>query len=306
MIYTMTDNGSKGRLEEILERRQLSKDEALCLVKVVDIEPTAASTVLRVFTEELPLHHFGLGHLKRLRRSKVDNQQSPTLEVVVCPSTFIDNDIPSKVMALCTSFREVLVPKYQPLTRAEFEEWCTHWPITFRPKSLDRERERGPGEEEIALALQYMRLVQEDAELCSKELGRPPLGGVIVNPENNKIVTTSYKTLMKVREKKGDLAINYVFNTPSLLCIEGTSAIVRGENENDNILPDDAYLCTGLDLYLTEEPDLFSAMALIHSRIRRVVYLRASPEHGAIGTLYNIHELRSLNHHFRVYKFSFE
>jgi tRNA-specific adenosine deaminase 3 len=146
-----------------------------------------------------------------------------------------------------------------------------------------------------------MHLVQLDAELCSKEMGRPQIGGIMVNPDNKKVVACSYKTLVRARENKGDGVKDYPFHTPTLLCIEGTSAIVRGDIENDGILPDDSYLCTGLDLYLTEEPDLFSAMALVHSRIRRVIYATPCPGQGALGSLYNIHELRSLNHHFRVY-----
>ncbi len=44
-----------------------------------------------------------------------------------------------------------------------------------------------------------------------------------------------------------------------------------------------------------------SAMALVHSRIRRVVYLHADPVCGALGSLYCLHEMRHLNHRFRVY-----
>ena len=67
-------------------------------------------------------------------------------------------------------------------------------------------------------------------------------------------------------------------------------------------IPEDSYLCTGLDLYVTVEPDLMSSMALVHSRIRRVFYKYPSVSEGALGTHYNIHSLRSLNHHFRVFK----
>ena len=67
-------------------------------------------------------------------------------------------------------------------------------------------------------------------------------------------------------------------------------------------IPEDSYLCTGFDLYLQVEPDLMSSMALVHSRIRRVFYQKPCAQLGALGTHYTIHALRTLNHHFRVFK----
>ncbi|XP_013381410.1 probable inactive tRNA-specific adenosine deaminase-like protein 3 [Lingula anatina] len=61
------------------------------------------------------------------------------------------------------------------------------------------------------------------------------------------------------------------------------------------------YLCTGYDLYVTREPCVMCAMALVHSRISRVFYNTAS-ESGALGTKYKIHVQKGLNHHFEVYK----
>uniref|UniRef100_A0A0E9QH78 CMP/dCMP-type deaminase domain-containing protein n=1 Tax=Anguilla anguilla TaxID=7936 RepID=A0A0E9QH78_ANGAN len=43
------------------------------------------------------------------------------------------------------------------------------------------------------------------------------------------------------------------------------------------------------------------AMALVHSRIGRVFYGVAS-EDGALGTKYEIHTQKDLNHHFEVFK----
>jgi tRNA-specific adenosine deaminase 3 len=51
------------------------------------------------------------------------------------------------------------------------------------------------------------------------------------------------------------------------------------------------------------EPDLMSSMALVHSRIRRVFFVNADDEHGALlsGNVH-IHSLNALNHHYRVFR----
>ena len=61
------------------------------------------------------------------------------------------------------------------------------------------------------------------------------------------------------------------------------------------------YLCTGFDCYLVREPCVMCAMALVHSRVRRVVYAEADPEWGALGGSLRLHGQRSLNHHYTVY-----
>ena len=61
------------------------------------------------------------------------------------------------------------------------------------------------------------------------------------------------------------------------------------------------YLCTGFDCYLVREPCVMCAMALVHSRVRRVVYAEADPKWGALGGSLRLHGQRSLNHHYTVY-----
>lgn len=40
----------------------------------------------------------------------------------------------------------------------------------------------------------------------------------------------------------------------------------------------------GLDVYTTHEPCLYCAMALVHSRVNRLFYIKKSKTHGAIET----------------------
>jgi tRNA-specific adenosine deaminase 3 len=63
----------------------------------------------------------------------------------------------------------------------------------------------------------------------------------------------------------------------------------------------DAYLLNNLDLYTLDEPCAMCAMALVHSRIRRVFYVRSTP-FGALGSQYSVHTHTSLNHHFQVFQ----
>lgn len=66
------------------------------------------------------------------------------------------------------------------------------------------------------------------------------------------------------------------------------------------------YLCTGYDCYLLHEPCVMCAMALVHSRLRRVVYCAPDPERGALGGAFRLHSQRSLNHRYRVYRLPLE
>jgi tRNA(Arg) A34 adenosine deaminase TadA len=62
------------------------------------------------------------------------------------------------------------------------------------------------------------------------------------------------------------------------------------------------YLCTGFDCYVAAEPCAMCAMALVHSRVRRVVFCEADPDRGALGGRFRLHGCRSLNHHYKVYR----
>ncbi|KAH8348243.1 hypothetical protein KR084_005701 [Drosophila pseudotakahashii] len=71
----------------------------------------------------------------------------------------------------------------------------------------------------------------------------------------------------------------------------------------DNLAKFGPYLCTGYDVYLLQEPCLMCSMALVHSRAKRVFFLRSS-ENGALSTRFQLHSVRELNHHYEVFQFT--
>src|SRR5262245_55070677 len=53
---------------------------------------------------------------------------------------------------------------------------------------------------------------------------------------------------------------------------------------------------TDCDLYVTKEPCVMCAGALVHTRIRRVVFGCADPVAGAAGSVINLLQMPTLNH----------
>jgi tRNA(adenine34) deaminase len=56
------------------------------------------------------------------------------------------------------------------------------------------------------------------------------------------------------------------------------------------------YRLDGVDLYVTLEPCLMCAAAMIHARVRRVIFGAFDPKVGAAGSLINAFTLPGLNH----------
>lgn len=79
------------------------------------------------------------------------------------------------------------------------------------------------------------------------------------------------------------------------------AAAAAAVGDGDNLAKYGPYLGTGYDVYLSEEPCMLCAMALVHSRVRTVFYER-SMANGALGSLAKLHTVRALNHHYEVYQ----
>jgi tRNA(Arg) A34 adenosine deaminase TadA len=107
-------------------------------------------------------------------------------------------------------------------------------------------------------------------------------GAVIICSKTNRILSTASKELTEQlqllrQEVNGWITWKNPLITSVILAIQGISRMERQTAYNEGSLTSETfrngqYLCTGLTMFLTREPNTYEAMALVHSRISRVIY----------------------------------
>lgn len=213
---------------EVVVQKAYSEEEIYTEVYTALIERKDAASVLEVFCNEVPLQNYGLNHLKRIQPLDRNDRSGP-LQIVVCPVQRFD-EVPQRIRDVCTNKRTVKVCSIAPACRQEFEAWNQCWPINFHASHLEKEREKGLSKEDI-----------EQVQIASQHLAEDELlhkwgGALMINPDNGKVVATAAEALSKLVQKAQSAAREWdesactTVYTPTMLCIEGVAAVVRGDN----------------------------------------------------------------------------
>ncbi|KAM9850521.1 putative inactive tRNA-specific adenosine deaminase-like protein 3 [Aulostomus maculatus] len=280
---------------------------------IVDKKET--SRLVRELSSLYPLS--GLQHIKRVRACRERGGHHP-LEVILC----LASDVPCMTSVTLASLLPseavrpdglgepfvVKVPARPPLTRPQFELVSKHWPTSFHEDKQVTVALRG----ELFSPPQKarMHMYMSSAVAAAKEgrgLGMEAVGAVVVDPASDRIIAVGH-----------DCRRDHPLHHAVMVCIDTVARRQGGgwysfdrypacrltdtfQNKPDVDAGPQPYICTGYDLYVTREPCVMCAMALLHSRIGRVFYGTAFTD-GALGSKYKIHTQKGLNHHFEVYK----
>lgn len=217
--------------------------------------------------------------------------------------------------------------------KEERDEWNKSvWPSLFFEKKTTqfKQEEKALSSAEINLMKNGMQEALADAMMgndqwrewkqqieptCDREVSLSISGAVVMDPQTGFIISrASQERKLQGIDRDALSFPDYVnpLSTAPLLAIQGVSRIERQVAVSNGMESDEfrggQYLCTGYDVYLTKEPNIFEAMSLVHSRVRRVIF--GIPDEGmgglggpkSSGQDAGIHSLPGTNHHYRAFR----
>ncbi|GAB9464280.1 Subunit of trna-specific adenosine-34 deaminase [Globisporangium polare] len=317
----------KERLEEIvaLDALDTATDaDAQQRFHALEFPAQHGSAVMKYLaTHFRSLVDLGFAHLKRMKKHP---ERKGALVALLTPFGDDGRDAQSNALVAArasemaqlfqASVSSVYVLKHAPQTREAFDNHTRAWPLIFHA-SVAPEAQVEPIEDDeaqdMATHLRSALAVAQQFESVN-ELSKLPFccahGCVIVDPQRG-VVADSF-----TNREHASYAFQPIFH-PVMIAIDGVAERDRQRNdpspkkqrrEGDKdvgVAKEEAeaesYLCTDYDVFVDREPCVMCAMALVHSRARRVVFANLNASDGALASAHRLHTIKSLNHHYRVF-----
>jgi len=125
----------------------------------------------------------------------------------------------------------------------------------------------------------FMGLALDEAKKAG-QIGEVPIGAVLV-AENGAVLSAAHNQTIKQVDPTAHAEI---------LALREAAAKIHN------------YRLLNTSLFVTVEPCMMCMGALVHARVKRIIYGATDPKWGAAGSLYNLPEDFRLNHRVEIIK----
>lgn len=268
----------------------------------------------------------------RLGDDDVESREADTLDAL-----FADGrrpELPPLAAAALSALAELVrgyatrrVPSVPPPDGSTAAAWSARfWPCFFKPVAIKTEAKRARGNAAFVGVFTADVPPDEEARMCDTMRrvletcgGLSRAGGdvaALVDPSTGEIVAhaTALECDLDAHPLRHPVmvAIGRIAERSQRLHEEHARAKrARTDGGSSSRSSADAslpYLCTGLECYTYTEPCRMCSMALVHSRVSRVVYVADDVRHGALSCALSLghrllcptHGAPGLNHHYDV------
>lgn len=309
----------------------LSKDTPLVEVYVDEVSDRRnISKAVVAINSAFPVQE--LLHLKRVRNGKL-----LLFPKSVCELSEVHQFLMKKGFdtSLLTNNVEVaLVAKLPPKLKNQYEKVNKLWPCNFHSnKYLERLVTNNLFDEnEMQLHKICMKIAIDVAQYAGNKYNSKNVGAIVFDPKLKSVVAIGYDCTNKnpckhatmvaidnvavtqnggAWDKREEVIVNGL-NTSGLpkdfeflkdKYAKTISFGCRLSDHTDNkcrVSEESSYLCTNYYAYVTHEPCVMCAMALVHSRISRV-FFGVKSRIGGLCTLCKTQTIKDLNHHYEVF-----
>lgn len=261
-----------------------------------EIEPSQTKALISIIRERVSPHDFdSLVHIKRISKGPSKSDPSKTvLKVIFSTSHYIETraGVESFLnLVVVLDIYLVNLPQSAPQTKELSQKWSLeYWPMSWKGnpnhqflngvkfdilhernlinKLVSQAQSTGCDQVLITYIAKQVPDLSIEITAIGLNLGSP-------NPYDHSVMKAIEKISMDERERRDHLS---------------------AKNNSSN------YLCHNLLVYTTHEPCVMCCMALVHSRVGRVIYLRESPGTGGFESNYQLGDRDGLNWKFEIWK----
>ena len=291
------------------------KKPILTNVWCCDISPTQSKALITFIREFItPNETLPLVHVKRFNKvieNKPSEKPIPVLRTILCSSDLFQNETEiidllkehgSDLDVTSFNFYQKQIPRYPATTREISQEWTTnYWPMSWKGNpnhqalkaaNFNISRERAMINKLLDALEEH--LTTDDAvipavTIIAKELSINGEYEILTvnfdNRDNHPLEHSVMKAIDEIAVKEKDRRFD----------LHGTT--LNHANKNDL-----NYLCHNLLVYTTHEPCIMCSMALVHSRIGRIIYMKDLPETGGLSSNYQLGDRDGLNWKYDIWK----
>lgn len=268
--------------------RPILKDYWICL-----ISPKLSPKILTLIKTQFQYTSDDLRHLKRMYKT-TDTSGNHLLNIIIAPLEFNDNinsydsihaTINEKLIDEKFVLEKKQIPMNKPLDKNINDEWSKqYWPIVWKGNPMIQDMNELSKtinmSETYAHIDKLVQLSKENEQTCKYE---NPTIVIFVDPRTNETKSITYDQRTSHNPIKHPVvdAINEI----------SSNELKRRQVEQIHDRNEKNYLCLNYHVYMTHEPCVMCAMALLHSRISRLVYIKPSLKTGGIGKTSGHHEM---------------
>ncbi|PFH53928.1 hypothetical protein AMATHDRAFT_72953 [Amanita thiersii Skay4041] len=257
---------------------------------VVDIEDPRQIAMMLKWIKQNNLDSPEMGHLKRIRKQA----NTTTLLLTTSPTApSLPENIASKPYLLP-------VPSSSALTIPSLSLKSALWPTVYTPRRKGEQEAWSRGK--ARWAWEAMRMAV-DAAVRAKTDEEVPIGACVPTPYKPvdetvvPITFTAHDTRNSAKHPLRHAVANILRQIADYRSLQSTQAKIPSEDGFQN---GSNYLLTSLTVFITHEPCVMCSMALLHSRVKDVVFLFPMSETGGCGGLTCLPSLKGVNHRFGI------